>query len=129
MSKPNQFFALLLAPLLLAGCATPTNITNLTPRTSVRNADGLYPVEVEWKSRQQTMRRESIKPSVMVGNDFYPMRPAPVVKNRWETLVPVPADKEIVHYRFKFDYEYNSIPVPRSDSLLSPSYQLRIVEK
>ena len=129
MSKPNQLFVLLLAPLLLAGCATPTNITNLTPRTSVRNADGLYPVEVEWKSRQQTMRRESIKPSVMVGNDFYPMRPAPVVKNRWETLVPVPADKEFVHYRFKFDYEYNSIPVPRSDSLLSPSYQLRIVEK
>ncbi len=129
MSKSNQLLAILLAPLLLAGCATPTNVTNLTPRTSIRNADGLYPVEVEWKSRQQTMRRESIKASVMVGNDFYPMRPAPVVKNRWETLVPVPADKEFVHYRIKFDYEYNSIPVPRADSLLSPSYQLRIVDK
>lgn len=129
MLKFNPFLGLLLAPLLLAGCATPTNITNLTPRTAVRNANGLYPVEVEWKSRQQTMRRETIKPAVMIGNEFYPMRPAPLLKNRWETLIPLPVDQEYVHYRIKFDYDYNSIPVPRQDSKLSPPYQLRIVEK
>ena len=129
MLKFNPFLGLLLGPLLLAGCATPDNITNLTPRTAVRNANGLYPVEVEWKSRQQTMRRDTIQPAVIIGTEFFPMRPAPVLKNRWETLVPVPPDKEFVHYRIKFDFEYYSIPVSRRDSKLSPPYQLRVIEK
>ncbi len=129
MLKSNPFLGLLLAPLLLAGCATPSNITNLTPRTVARNANGFYPVEVEWKSRQQTMRRETIKPAVMIGTEFFPMRPAPLLKNRWETLIPVPADQEYIHYRIKFDYDYNSIPIPRHDSKLSPPYQMRVIEK
>jgi hypothetical protein len=117
-------FALL--PLLLAGCSS---ITNLTPLQQTRNANGLYPVEVALASRQQTLRWESIKPYVVVGVDFYPMRPTPLMKNRWETLVPVPATTNLVYYKFKFDFEYNTFQGPSHDSKLSQEYRLMILDK
>ena len=46
--------------LLLAGCAT--QLTNLTPQQQVRNANNLYPVEVAFNTRQQTVRWQSIQP-------------------------------------------------------------------
>ena len=123
----KRFLPLLLLPCLLAGCTT--TISNLTPTRQARNTTGLYPFEVAWQSSQQSLRKESIKPYVMIGMESYPMQPTPIIKNRWETLVPIPAGKDIVNYRFKFDYEYNAIPVPRQNSKMSPSYQLQILEK
>src|SRR6186713_913668 len=102
----KKFLLLLLTPLLFVGCST---ITNLTPTQQSRNATGLYPVEAKWDSRQQSIRPQSIKPSVMVGLESYPMRKTSLMKNRWETLVPIPADKNVINYRFKFDFEYNAI--------------------
>lgn len=124
----KKLWPVALASLLLAGC-TSTTITNLTPSRLPRNANGLYPFQAAWKSNQQSVRPESIKPYVMIGLDSYPMQPTPLVKNRWETLVPIPADKTVVNYRFKFDYDYNSIPVPRPNSKLSTPYQLQVLEK
>lgn len=124
MRTMKKFLLLLLTPLLFAGCST---ITNLTPSQQPRNAAGLYPVEVKWDSRQQTIRPQSIEPSVLVGHDSYPMRKTPMMKNRWETLVPIPANQDEINYRFKFDYEYNAVPQPRPDSRLSPQHKLRIV--
>ncbi len=121
----KKFLLLLLTPLLFTGCST---ITNLTPSQQPRNATGLYPVEVAWDSRQQSIRPDSIKPSVMVGLENYPMRKTPLMKNRWETLVPIPAGKNIINYRFKFDYDYNAIPQPRPDSRLSPEHKLQILD-
>ena len=121
----KKHFLLLLVPLLFVGCST---ITNLTPSQQPRNSTGLYPVEVKWDSRQQSIRQQSLEPSVMIGHESYSMRKTPLMKNRWETLIPVPADKNEVNYRFKFDYEYNAIPQPRPDSRLSPEYKLRIVD-
>ena len=123
----KRFLPLLLLPCLLAGCTT--TITNLTPSRQVRNTTGLYPFEVAWESSQQSLRKESLKPYVVIGLESYPMQATPMIKNRWETLVPVLADKEIVNYHFKFDYEYNAIPVPRQNSKLSRPYQLQILEK
>ena len=122
----KKFLLLLLTPLLFAGCST---ITNLTPGHQPRNTTGLYPVEVKWDSRQQTIRPQSIKPSVMVGLENYSMRKTQKMSNRWETLVPIPADKSVINYRFKFDFEYNAIPQPRPDSILSREYQMEIGDK
>lgn len=122
----KKFLLLLLTPLLLTGCST---ITNLTPSKQTRNETGLYPVGVAFDTRQQSLRLESVKPSVVIGNETFPMRKTPLMKNRWETLVPVPADKNGVDYHFQFYYEYNAIPQVRPGSIMSREYHLDIVDK
>jgi hypothetical protein len=124
----KRFLTLLLLPLLLAGCAT-TTFTNLTPQQQVRNPDNQYAVEVALNSRQQTLRWESIRPQIMVGNAYYPMRQTLLMKNRWEGFLPVASGTNLVHYRYKFDFDYNAFGSPRADSALSPEYTLRILEK
>lgn len=120
----------LLLGLLLAGCATTTHITNLTPKQEFRNSNGLYSVEAAMSSRQQTLRWQSVRPTVLVDKEFYPMRPTPLMTNRWETLIPVPAGQNTVYYRFKFDFDYNTFGSPgSSDSKLSPVYRLQILDK
>jgi hypothetical protein len=117
---------LLLTPLLLVGCRA--TFTNLTPQQQFRNTNNLYSVEVALDSRQQTLRWGSIKPQIVVGSDFYPMRPTLLMTNRWEGLVPVPPSTNLVHYRYKFDYDYNAMGRSKPDSALSPEYTLRILE-
>ena len=123
-----KLLPLLLAGLLLSGCTT-TTITNLTPSQLQRNPNGFYPFEAAWDSRQYTIRKESIRPSVIIEENTYPMQPAPVLKNRWEAMVPIPADKKFVYYRYKFDFDYDSIPQKRSSSKLSSPYRLEIIDK
>ena len=118
---------LLLLLLLINGCAT--NLTNLTAQHQERNPNNLYPVEVALVSRQQTLRWDSIRPQILVGTEFYPMRPTQLMTNRWEGLVPVPAGTNIVHYRYKFDFNYNAMGNPKADSALSREYTLRIIDK
>lgn len=113
----------------MAGCAT-TRITNLTPQQEFRNANGLYPIEAAMTSRQQTLRWNTIRPQVVVDQEFYPMRPTPLMTNRWETLIPVPPGKNVVYFRFKFDFDYNDFGSPgRSDSKLSSVYRLQIIDE
>jgi hypothetical protein len=123
----KKFLPLAALPLLFAGCQA--TFTNLTPHQQVRNTNNLYPVEVALDSRQQTLRWDSIEPKIMVGTSFYTMRPTPLMTNRWEGLVPVPQGSSLVHYRYKFDYKYNAVGAPKSDSALSPEYSLRIIEQ
>ena len=114
-----------MVPLLLAGCAT---FTNLTPQRQVRNANNLYPVEVAFNTRQQSLRWDSIQPFVNVGPDFFPMRPTLLMNNRWEGLVPVPPGTNTIRYRYKFDFKYNVVgDQPQSDSAISPEYTLRVL--
>jgi hypothetical protein len=122
----KKIFMLLLLPLALAGCST---ITNLTPSQLQRTDSGFYRVEAAWQTREQTIRPESIKPLVMVGMDTYPMQPESVVKDRWETFIPVKSDQNLLHYRFKFDFVRNHISAPQEDSKLSPEYTLRVTDK
>ena len=123
----KQFTALLLAPLLLLGCSS--TVTNLTPRQQTRNDAGLYPVEVIWETRQKSVKHETVKPKVQVGLNFYPMQRTPLLANRWETLIPIPVATNYVNYRVRVDFDYDSIPVARPDSRLSPLYQLQVVDK
>lgn len=120
----KRFLPLIFAPLLLAGCTS--TFTNLTPLVQTRNANNLYPVEVAMTSRQETLRWDTIKPQIVVGNEVYPMRPTMLMTNRWEGLVPVPPDANLVHYRYKFDFDYNAMGRPKPDSALSPEYTLRV---
>ena len=122
----KRFLALTPICLLLAGCTA--SLTNLTPRQATRNANGLYPVEVMWQSQQGNLVNESIKGYVVVGQDAYPMQRSPMLTNRWEAVLPVPGDKDVVNYRYKFDYEYRTIPVHRPSSRLSEPYQMQIIE-
>lgn len=117
---------LLFATLFLAGCTS--TFTNLTPLHQTRNNNNLYPVEVAMTSRQQTLKWDSIRPQILVGNDSYPMRPTTLMTNRWEGLVPVPPGTGLVHYRYKFDFDYAAMGKPKPDSALSPEYTLRISE-
>ena len=116
----------LLLPLLLAGCAT--QLTNLTPQQQHRNANNLYPVEVSFNSRQETVRWQSIRPQIVVGPEVYPMRPTPLMTNRWEGLVPVPQGVSAVRYHYKLDFQFNKMGKPGSDTALSREYTLRILE-
>jgi hypothetical protein len=122
----KRFLPVLFAPLLLAGCTS--TFTNLTPVHQTRNANNLYPVEVAMSSRQQTLRWDTIKPQIVVGADIYPMRPTNLMTNRWEGLVPVPSGSSLVHYRYKFDFDYNAMGHSKPDSALSPEYTLHISE-
>lgn len=123
----KKFLPALLMPLLLAGCTA--TFTNLTPQTQTRNANNVYPVEVSLHTRQQSLRWNSIRPMIVVGTDTYPMRPTPLMTNRWEGVIPLPAGQDSVHYRYKFDFNYNSLGQPKADSAFSPEYTLRVIEE
>jgi hypothetical protein len=127
MKMSNKSLLLGLFCLLAAGCTT--TITNLTPSQQVRTPTGLYPFAVAWDTTQQSIRQETIQVCVQVGLEAYPMERTPLVKNRWEILVPIPADRNLINYRYKFDYEYLSIPQRKANSRLSSPYQLKILEK
>ncbi len=122
----KKLFPVLLLPVLVGCNAT---FTNLTPQQQVRNPDNQYPVEVSLASRQQSLRWTSIRPQIIVGTESYPMRPTPLMTNRWEGLVPVPKGKNEVQYRYKFDYEYNRVGRPGTSSAFSPEYTLKIKDQ
>jgi hypothetical protein len=128
MKKKLFVFApLLLSSLFLAGCTTA--VTNLTPSTQKRNPGALYPFEVALDTRQHCLRRETLRPYVLIGTQIYPMQPTLLMSNRWETIAPISPDKEYVSYRFKFDYKSRAFGAPKPGSKLSPPYQLQILEK
>jgi hypothetical protein len=122
----KRFLPLLLIPLLLSGCTS--TFTNLTPTRQVRTPDNSYPVEFQLNTRQQSLRWHTIKPYILVGNEQLPMRPTPLMKNRWEGLVPVPAGANRVEYRYKIEYDYNAFGARKSDSALSPKYELKVLD-
>jgi hypothetical protein len=125
----KKLLPVLSLPLLLVGCSTPFHATNLSSLQQVRNTNNLYTVEVAVASRQQTLRWETIRPQIVVGNDYYPMRQVPLMTNRWEGLLPVPAGTGMVNYRYKFDFKYNAMGPPRTDSFRSTEYTLKVVEQ
>lgn len=121
------FIAAILS-LVLTGCVS-SRVTSLTTTRQPRNPAGVYPIEMAWDSNQQALIDGSVKPYVVIGFDQYPMRPALDIKNRFETVVPISADKNTVVYHFKVDYEYRDFGKPSKSSRLSSSYRLDITDK
>jgi hypothetical protein len=124
MSIFKKCLPVLLVALWLAGCNT--TFTSLTPQEQYRNPSGLYPVEVALESSRQTIRWDTIRPSIVVGTLSIPMTPTPLMTNRWEGKIPVPPDKDVVRYYFRFDFSCNAFGPAKSDSAVSPEYTLRI---
>jgi hypothetical protein len=124
----KRILSLGLLSLLLTGCTT-TTVTNLTAGRQVRNSTGLYPFEAIFDSNQQSLVKESIQAYVRIGAESYPMRRTSQMKSRWESMVPIPGDKEFVNYQYKFDYEYRTVPIHKLNSKMSPPYQLQITPK
>jgi len=118
-------FVFLLPALLLVGCAS--QFTRLTPLQQSRNPNNLYPVEVQFNSNEQAIRRDSLKGFVEVNGQLYPLHPEPLVANRWEGFVPVTPGSGEVEFRFKFTYLYNAFgSQPKSGSATSATYKLRV---
>jgi hypothetical protein len=122
----KKAFILVPALLLLAGCAS--TVTNISARRQVRNPENLYPVEVSLDSRQQSLRWDTVHPTVIVGKESYPMRPVKHLHNRWEGLIPVPAGNTSVSYHYKFDYQYSAFGGPQKGSASSRTYKVVIVD-
>jgi hypothetical protein len=132
---PSAVFATLTAMLkktlpflllaLLAGCAT--QVTNLTPRQQTRSSNNLYPVEVAFSSKQQNIRWETVKPTVIVNGQPFEMHPTLMMTNRWEGLVPVPMGTDSVRYRYRFDFDVNGFGKRSAENAVSPEYNLKIM--
>jgi len=114
----------LLSALFLAGCVT--TVTNLTSTTQPRNPNNLYLIEYQWDTTQQTIKATSVKPYVVVGFDTYEMKKTLRLTNRWEVLVPIPPDKNVIDYHFKVEYEYARFGKPGVASKSSPEHKLYI---
>jgi hypothetical protein len=109
---------------LLAGCAT--QVTNLTPRQQTRNPNNLYPVEVAFASKQQNIRWETVKPTVIVNGQPFEMHPTLMMTNRWEGLIPAPMGTDTVHYRYRFDFDVNAFGKRSAENAVSPDFTLKI---
>ena len=121
-------FLPVLSVLLLTGCAS--TFTRLTPLQQPRNSNNMYPVEVAFNSKQQSLRWETIQTFVLVNGELYPLHQVPIVKNRWEGFVQVLPGVNAIDYRFKFDYKYNNVGTePKPSSAFSPMYKLKIVDQ
>jgi len=125
MRTISKSLLLLVLPIYLISCAT-SSITNLTPSSYPRNATGQYMIEMEMDTSQQTLIPSSVTPMVVVGFESYPMRPTKKTVNRWETLVPIPPNKDSISYHFKVDYEYKRFGKPGKGSVMSQEYKLTI---
>ncbi len=121
------FVPVALGALLVAGCNA--TFTNLSPQTQARNADNQYLVETAMDCSQQTLRWDSIQPKIVVGKQAYPMKPTPLMTNRWEGYVPVGPGQTTVRYHYKFDYQANAFGKPQTDSMESPEYTLHVRDK
>jgi hypothetical protein len=86
-------------------------------------------IEAKLDSRQQSLRWETIRPTVLIDSNSITMRPTMLMTNRWETLIQIPANQSVVYYRLRFDYDYNAFgSPPKADSKLSSEYRLQIYD-
>jgi len=123
----SRILALLLLPLLIGGCAA--RFTNLTPSIQPRSPEGRYPVEFAFHSPQQSLRWETITPFVLVGEQYYPMTKVELIPNRWEGTIPIPPGTNLVHYRFKVDFEYHDFGRSMPGSASSTTFSLNIKDE
>src|SRR6202000_3017003 len=99
---------------LLTGCAA--QITNLPPRQQPRNSNNLYPVEVAFTSKQQSIRWDTVKPTVIVNGQPFEMHPTLMMTIRWEGLVPVPLGTDVVKYHYRMDFNINAFGKMSADN-------------
>ena len=130
MEMRMKLLAALGLALTVSGCSS---VTNYSASHHVRAADGRYPVEIGWESNQRTVVPGSLRPVVQTGYSTsrfseYPMSYSPGTTNRWTAWVPVPKGTNFFNYRVKVEFKYYAMPKPARDCVLSPPYQIQIID-
>ncbi len=113
----------LLAALGL-GCTGSRN-TNLTPRSAAPSPDANYLFETTFQTHRRGVQPENVKAWVVVGLNLYPMQPVPNTENRFEALLPLPTDRPVLRYRYKFQFTYPGVLDNKINSTMSPEYELQ----
>ena len=128
------WIALLLAALLAPGCYHYRIHNNTPPSGQPRNTlagdqGGLYDIHIEFETNQTNIERDTIQARVQVSGDstIYDMYRTRGMKNRWETKILVPPDRNAVEYHIRMDWQYNAVPVPKRNSIRSRIYKLFVL--
>lgn len=114
----------LLAALGL-GCTGSRN-TNLTPRSPAPSTDATYLFETTFRTHRRGVQPEHVKAWVVMGLNLYPMQAVPNTENRFEALLPLPTDRSVLRYRYKFEFTYPGVLDNKINSTMSPEYELQL---
>lgn len=117
--------AWVLLALLGLGCTSSRN-TNLTPRSPEASAESTYLFETTFGTQRRGVTPEKVKAWVVIGLNLYPMQPVPNTVNRFEALLPLPTDREVLRYRYKFEFLYPGVLDNKINSTMSPEYELQV---
>lgn len=82
---------------------------NLTPRTVEPTKADVYRFEVQWDTPRRGANGPDVRAYVMIDEALHPLERMVGTKDRWEGNVPVPSDKPVVSYRYKFEYSYPTL--------------------
>ncbi len=89
--------------LLLAGC--DVKITNRTPATFSENPSGVYTITAEVKVRSGVVKKETVKPSIVIDGQIFPMTKSDLAPDLWEYDYKLPAGRAEGAYYFIATYE------------------------
>ncbi|MCW5557367.1 MAG: hypothetical protein KIT22_06010 [Verrucomicrobiae bacterium] len=101
-------------------------MVNLTPRNATSTVNGVHHFEVQWNSSLRGANNPEMQAHVMIGEDLFPLQRIPNTTDRWEGDVPIPSDRPVISYRYKFDYTRPGIGARIVESELSPTYFLDV---
>ena len=107
------------------GCASSQN-TNLTPRSAAPTPEATYLFETTFRTHRRGVQPENVKAWVVMGLNLYPMQPVPNTENRFEALLPLPTDRPVLRYRYKFEFTYPGVLDNKANSTMSPEYELQV---
>ena len=124
MKSASPVVWVLLAALGL-GCASSQN-TNLTSRSAAPSPEANYLFETTFRTHRRGVQPENVKAWVVVGLNLYPMQPVPNTENRFEALLPLPTDRSVLRYRYKFQFTYPGVLDNKINSTMSPEYELQV---
>ena len=114
-----------LLAVLGLGCASSQN-TNLTPRSAAPTPEATYLFETTFRTHRRGVQPEKVKAWVVMGLNLYPMQPVPNTENRFEALLPLPTDRPVLRYRYKFEFTYPGVLDNKANSTMSPEYELQV---
>lgn len=125
MKHVSHALWVMFAAVLSLGCTGSRN-TNLSPRTATTAAESTHLFETTFQTHRRGVPPENVKAWVVIGLALYPMQPVPNAVNRFEALLPLPADRPVLRYRYKFEFLYPGVLDNRINSTMSPEYELTI---
>lgn len=99
----TRLFAATAAVLLLAGC--DVKIINRTPATFSENPSGVYTITAEVQVKSGVVKKETLKPSIVIDGNIFPMTKSDLGPNLWEYDYKLPAGRADGAYYFIATYD------------------------